>query len=236
MPSRHGCCCAEDPRHAGLPAVDRAVCCISTCLRRTDMFGSDAGLIMSRWRRLMISIHYDPMLAKLIVWDRDRETARRRLAAKRWGQEMEISRLANQRRLPWQLFSWPTHPAFAAAEVDNRLSSIRHKDSRRLPGLLRRFGHPDRGAGLGRRQVWSPPPGWWARRNVRRGQAARQPRPIRIRTADKVRDGYGVSISMPGGRLSGFIRPAVRNRTWSCDTAWQRRRDSGNWISAVGAV
>ena len=26
-----------------------------------------------------ISIHYDPMLAKLIVWDEDRELARRRL-------------------------------------------------------------------------------------------------------------------------------------------------------------
>jgi 3-methylcrotonyl-CoA carboxylase alpha subunit len=60
-----------------------------------------------------VSIHYDPMLAKLIVWDEDREAARRRLSAAL--AEVEIVGLANNVAF---LQALAGHPAFGAAEID----------------------------------------------------------------------------------------------------------------------
>jgi 3-methylcrotonyl-CoA carboxylase alpha subunit len=60
-----------------------------------------------------ISIHYDPMVAKLIVWDRNRELARERLV-KALG-EVELVGFANNVEF---LLAVARHPAFAAGEVD----------------------------------------------------------------------------------------------------------------------
>jgi 3-methylcrotonyl-CoA carboxylase alpha subunit len=60
-----------------------------------------------------VSIHYDPMIAKLIVWDRDREAARRRLAGAL--AETEIVGLATNRSF---LAALAAHPAFAGEEID----------------------------------------------------------------------------------------------------------------------
>jgi 3-methylcrotonyl-CoA carboxylase alpha subunit len=70
-----------------------------------------------------ISIHYDPMLAKLIVWDEDREMARRRLVAALG--RVEIVGLANNVGFLRALVS---HPAFAAGEIDTGFIE-RHHDS-----------------------------------------------------------------------------------------------------------
>ena len=80
-----------------------------------------------------ISIHYDPMLAKLIVWDEDRELARRRLVAA-LGQ-VEIVGLANNVAF---LKALADHPAFAAGEVDTGFIE-RHHDALFAPAA------PDRG-------------------------------------------------------------------------------------------
>ncbi len=60
-----------------------------------------------------ISVHYDPMIAKLIVWDRDRPAAVRRLV--RALAEYEVVGLQTNLGL---LRCVAAHPAFAAAELD----------------------------------------------------------------------------------------------------------------------
>jgi 3-methylcrotonyl-CoA carboxylase alpha subunit len=60
-----------------------------------------------------VSIHYDPMIAKLIVWDCDREMARRRLVMALG--ETEIAGVTTNRTF---LANLAAHPAFASAEID----------------------------------------------------------------------------------------------------------------------
>src|SRR5262249_14179476 len=60
-----------------------------------------------------ISIHYDPMIAKLIVWDRDRELARQRLVQALG--DVELSGFANNIEF---LKALAGDPAFAKAQVD----------------------------------------------------------------------------------------------------------------------
>jgi 3-methylcrotonyl-CoA carboxylase alpha subunit len=60
-----------------------------------------------------ISIHYDPLVAKLIVWDNDRAAAVRRLRS-----ALEETRMVGlTTNLPF-LSAIATHPAFVAAELD----------------------------------------------------------------------------------------------------------------------
>jgi len=60
-----------------------------------------------------ISIHYDPMIAKLIVWDRNRELARQRLVQALG--DIELTGFANNIEF---LQALARDPAFAKAEVD----------------------------------------------------------------------------------------------------------------------
>jgi 3-methylcrotonyl-CoA carboxylase alpha subunit len=60
-----------------------------------------------------ISIHYDPMIAKLIVWDRDRPSAVRRLAHAL--SEYQVVGLQTNLGLLRRIAA---HPAFSAAELD----------------------------------------------------------------------------------------------------------------------
>ena len=79
-----------------------------------------------------ISIHYDPMLAKLIVWDANREHARRRLVTALG--RVEITGLANNVAF---LKALAAHPAFAAGEVDTGFIE-RHHDSLFAPVVVDR--------------------------------------------------------------------------------------------------
>ena len=60
-----------------------------------------------------ISMHYDPMIAKLIVWDRDRPAALRRLAG-----ALDECEIVGIRSNVGFLRVIATHPAFAAAELE----------------------------------------------------------------------------------------------------------------------
>jgi 3-methylcrotonyl-CoA carboxylase alpha subunit len=60
-----------------------------------------------------ISVHYDPMIAKLIVWDRDRAAAARRLQAALL--EYEVAGVQTNLDLLRRIAA---HPAFLAAELD----------------------------------------------------------------------------------------------------------------------
>ena len=73
-----------------------------------------------------IGVHYDPMIAKLIVWDRDRPAAVRRLV--RALAEYEVVGLQTNLGLLRRIAA---HPAFAAAELDTGF--IGRHDTELLP-------------------------------------------------------------------------------------------------------
>ncbi|HEX2115576.1 MAG TPA: acetyl/propionyl/methylcrotonyl-CoA carboxylase subunit alpha [Alphaproteobacteria bacterium] len=98
---------AEDPTRDFLPAIGR--------LQHLRFPEESAHVRVDTGVRAgdAISIHYDPMIAKLIVWDRDRGAALRRLAEALAGCEIVglTTNVAFLRRVA-------LHPAFAAGEVD----------------------------------------------------------------------------------------------------------------------
>lgn len=98
---------AEDPARDFLPSIGRLVHLRApeeTAHVRVDtgVRGGDA-----------ISIYYDPMIAKLIVWDRDRDAAARRLSA-----ALAAYEVVGVRTNLAFLKAIADHPAFRAAELD----------------------------------------------------------------------------------------------------------------------
>ena len=77
-----------------------------------------------------ITVHYDPMLAKVVVWDVDREQARRRLVDALG--RVEIVGITSNVSF---LRALAAHPAFAAEEVDTGFIE-RHHDSLFAPVAL----------------------------------------------------------------------------------------------------
>jgi 3-methylcrotonyl-CoA carboxylase alpha subunit len=107
---------AEDPARDFLPATGRI-----SHFRfppRSEHVRVDTGVRSGD----EISIHYDPMIAKLIVWDRDRELARQRLV-KALG-DVELTGFSNNIEF---LQALARDPAFAKAEVDTGFIE-RHRD------------------------------------------------------------------------------------------------------------
>ncbi|HXQ41124.1 MAG TPA: acetyl-CoA carboxylase biotin carboxylase subunit [Candidatus Udaeobacter sp.] len=108
---------AEDPAREFLPSTGRLL--HFHVPKASDHIRVDAGVRQGD----EISIHYDPMLGKLIVWDRDREAACRRLGEALG--EIEIVGLANNAAF---LAAIARHPAFIAGEIDTGFIE-RHKES-----------------------------------------------------------------------------------------------------------
>ena len=73
-----------------------------------------------------ISIHYDPMIAKLIVWDRDRQSAIRQL-----GKALAATEIAGLTTNIGLLRAISGHPAFAKGELDTGF--IEHHRDELLP-------------------------------------------------------------------------------------------------------
>jgi 3-methylcrotonyl-CoA carboxylase alpha subunit len=98
---------AEDPARNFLPATGS--------LRRLRTPASAPGLRIDTGVREgdAVSMHYDPMIAKVIAWGEDRATAVRRLAAGM--ATYRIAGLATNRDFLLRLLR---HPAFAAGDVD----------------------------------------------------------------------------------------------------------------------
>jgi propionyl-CoA carboxylase alpha chain len=97
---------AEDPENNFLPAVGRI-----THLHKPDGFGvrEDSGVYSGG----EISVHYDPMISKLIAWGGDREDAIRRM--RRALQEYEIGGV--QTTIPFCLWVMQ-HEKFRRGEFD----------------------------------------------------------------------------------------------------------------------
>jgi len=98
---------AEDPRRDFLPATGRLAHLAFP--PESPNLRVDSGVESGD----AIGIHYDPMIAKIVVWDRDRGAAARRLAAALAATEVVglTSNLAF-------LAAIARHPAFVAAELD----------------------------------------------------------------------------------------------------------------------
>jgi 3-methylcrotonyl-CoA carboxylase alpha subunit len=98
---------AEDPARDFLPATGRLHHLVFP--EESRHVRIDTGIAAGD----AVTIHYDPMIAKLIVWDRDRDAALARLreALRR----CEIVGLASNLAF---LSALAAHPAFAAAELD----------------------------------------------------------------------------------------------------------------------
>jgi 3-methylcrotonyl-CoA carboxylase alpha subunit len=123
-----------------------------------------------------ISIHYDPMLAKLVVWDRTRESARQRLVQALG--EVELVGLANNVGF---LQALARHPAFAAGDVDTGFIE-RHRDELFAPApaagdeiyaaavlaLLAGEEHRTSAATGGVHSPWNANDGWRVNLEVRR--------------------------------------------------------------------
>ncbi|HLI13262.1 MAG TPA: acetyl-CoA carboxylase biotin carboxylase subunit [Alphaproteobacteria bacterium] len=107
---------AEDPSRNFLPATGRL-----RHLRfppESPHLRVDTGVVEGG----EVTIHYDPMIAKLIVWGEDREIARKRLVAALGACEVAgvVTNIGFLARLA-------AHPAFAAAELDTGFIA-RHQD------------------------------------------------------------------------------------------------------------
>src|SRR5690606_28066829 len=98
---------AEDPQREFLPATGRLLHLRAP--RENRHVRVDTGVR----RGDEVSVHYDPLLAKLIVWDEDRSAALRRLRGAL--AEYEVAGVATNLPL---LAAVAAHPAFAGAEID----------------------------------------------------------------------------------------------------------------------
>ena len=98
---------AEDPQRDFLPAVGR--------LRHLHLPGDSPQVRVDTGVREgdEVSIHYDPMIAKVIAWDRDRESALARLAA-----ALEASEVVGVTTNRDFLARIARHPAFIGGELD----------------------------------------------------------------------------------------------------------------------
>jgi len=107
---------AEDPAREFLPSIG--------CLRHLRFPAGDDHLRIDTGVREgdEVSIHYDPMIAKLIVWDRDREAALRRL--RRALEEVEVVGVTTNTAF---LARVAAHQAFAGGAFDTGFIA-RHGD------------------------------------------------------------------------------------------------------------
>ena len=108
---------AEDPDRDFLPATGRIVY-LSTPAE-TPHVRIDTGVRQDD----EVSIHYDPMIAKLVVWDRDRAEALRRLRHAL----AEFRVVGPTTNLPF-LAAVAAHPAFEAGEVTTHFIAEHHDD------------------------------------------------------------------------------------------------------------
>lgn len=111
---------AEDPEQQFLPQTGR----LNTLHFPTENAHTrvDSGVIAGD----TISMYYDPMIAKLVVWDEDRERALKRLQQALC--ECHIDGLTTNRDFLYQLAS---HTAFEAADFDTGFIDKHYDDMRR---------------------------------------------------------------------------------------------------------
>ena len=108
---------AEDPQNDFLPATGKLV--HMRMPRESDHVRVDTGV----YEGGEVSIHYDPMIAKLITWDVDRTSALRRMASSL--NDVQIVGVTTNTGF---LGNIARHPAFEAGEVETGFIPMYHDD------------------------------------------------------------------------------------------------------------
>ncbi|WP_417804166.1 acetyl/propionyl/methylcrotonyl-CoA carboxylase subunit alpha [Thalassospira lucentensis] len=108
---------AEDPQNDFLPATGKLV--HMRMPHESDHVRVDTGV----YEGGEVSIHYDPMIAKLITWDVDRTSALRRMASAL--NDVQIVGVTTNTRF---LGNIARHPAFEAGEVETGFIPMYHDD------------------------------------------------------------------------------------------------------------
>jgi len=108
---------AEDPQNDFLPATGKLV--HMRMPRESDHVRVDTGV----YEGGEVSIHYDPMIAKLITWDVDRTSALRRMASAL--NDVQIVGVTTNTGF---LGNIARHPAFEAGEVETGFIPMYHDD------------------------------------------------------------------------------------------------------------
>lgn len=108
---------AEDPQNDFLPATGKLV--HMRMPRESDHVRVDTGVYQGG----EVSIHYDPMIAKLITWDVDRTSALRRMAS-----ALNDVQIAGVTTNTGFLGNIARHPAFEAGEVETGFIPMYHDD------------------------------------------------------------------------------------------------------------
>lgn len=108
---------AEDPDQGFLPATGTLDCLITPPTSKTVRI--DTGVVQGD----TVSMHYDPMIAKLVVWGPTRKAAAQRLA-----QALADYRIVGVTTNIGFLFRLVSHPAFVEAQLDTGFIEHHHDD------------------------------------------------------------------------------------------------------------
>jgi 3-methylcrotonyl-CoA carboxylase alpha subunit len=202
---------AEDPAHEFRPSVGRII------HLRTPTASENVRVDTGIKKRDAITPFYDPMIAKLIVWDESRAMALRRMAQAL--EEFEIVGVANNVEFLRRLV---TSPSFTQARLDTSLIEREHD------WLVKEEAVPDAALLIAALSVIEPLPvdegsdsSPWAARDGWRMNGVRE-RAIRLKLGEKVRD---VSVRYGGAEF----RLSIDERRFY--VSWGSRND--NEIQAV---
>ena len=173
-----------------------------------------------------VGVHYDPMLAKLIVWDHDRPAAVRRLVAAL--RQYEVVGVQTNLDL---LRAIAGHEAFAAAELDTGFIA-RHATDLRRPvadhagGLAAAALHVVRGRALPGSDPWDAP-GAWRMNGPRHEDVALSDDAGAVSRAGVARGGCDAVGAAGRGRRAGGRGRGGRHAAGSARGAGRRPADGG---------
>ncbi|MFM2045489.1 MAG: methylcrotonoyl-CoA carboxylase subunit alpha [Pseudomonadota bacterium] len=239
---------AEDPAKGFLPQTGRL-----THLRFPDADGCHVRVDTGVRAGDVISIHYDPMIAKLIVWDRDRPAAVRRLRRALAGTE-----IAGLNANVGFLAAMAAHPAFLAADLDTRFIERHQADLLPAPqppadrtialaalGLLldrRRAVAQAAAATADPHSPWARSDGWRLNDVAQETITLRDPGeggaecPVKLTYA---KDGWHFHLDTAAGNLGEGAREIVARGTLSADGVLTAELDGGRssagWVHHDGA-
>jgi 3-methylcrotonyl-CoA carboxylase alpha subunit len=221
---------AEDPAREFLPAIGRLTHLEPPAEGRHVRV--DTGVVQGD----EVTVHYDPMIAKLIVWDEDRDAALRRLR-----RALADYRVAGVTTNVSFLGAIAGHPAFAACEIDTGFIERHHADllppPKPVPALGLAFAslalllwreESSRAAAGGSGDPWSPwhqTRGWRLNDDNHHDFRFLDGDDARLVTVHFVRDGWQLDLPTeiwPNGQLTAR-RAILDGRTLSAEIGGERR-------------
>ena len=228
---------AEDPERGFLPSTGR--------LLRFQMPAPAPGVRVDSGFEAgdEVSVHYDPMLAKIIVWAADREAA---FTALRTALEMtDVEGVRTNARFLWEIAG---HPRVRAGQVDTRLLERELKPDGGVPAdelrdawLLAAVASVHAGPDSVDPPVTSA---WDTRDGFRLNQRATIRVPLRMGADEHwlrvERQGGAFRVHLDGSRIASLWRNTWTGGSRPASTVGRSRQSSSGWrvgcASAAGAV